>query len=136
MKLNEVNDMNGLAMRCGIAAVALGWFAAVGIAQEAPAAPAPPAQAHNNVRPAIKWKRSDYTCEGGAKVTVYVHDQVAKVRHDEQVYLMKEAESREGKRYSDGKVSWWEKENGAFLQEDTPDGDGKMMVKGCKVVKP
>ncbi len=44
----------------------------------------------NNVRPAIKWNRSDYTCEGGAK----------------------------------------------FLQEDTPDGDGKKLVKGCVLDKP
>jgi membrane-bound inhibitor of C-type lysozyme len=134
MELNEVNEMNGLAMRCGIAAVAFGCLVAVaGMGQEAPAAPAQP---HNNVRTAIRWKQSDYTCEGGAKLTVYLADQTAKVRFGEKVYVLKQTRSADGNRYSDGKVVWWGKGKGGFLQEDTPNGDGKMIVKGCNVVKP
>ena len=35
---------------------------------------------------------------------------------------MKQTMSADGNRYSDGKVVWWGKGNGGFLQEDTPDG--------------
>ena len=132
-----MSEMKMLAMRCGIAVVALGCLmAGAGVGQEAPAAPAAPAQPHNNVRPAIKWTRSDYACEGGAKLTVNLHGETAKVLYQGQMYLMKQTRSADGNRYSDGKVVWWGKGSGGFLQEDTPDGDGKMIVKGCKVVKP
>src|SRR5579864_9322155 len=90
----------------------------------------------NNVRPAIKWKRFDYTCEGGAKITVYLHNATAKVRTHEQIYMMRQTPSADGNRYSDGKVLWWGKGDTGFLQEDTPDGDGKMLVEGCVLDKP
>jgi membrane-bound inhibitor of C-type lysozyme len=90
----------------------------------------------NNVRPAIKWNRSDYTCEAGAKLTVYLHDTVAKVRTQDHIYMMRQAHSADGNRYSDGKILWWGKGDTGFLQEDTPDGDGKMLVKGCVLDKP
>ena len=90
----------------------------------------------NNVRPAIKWKRSDYTCEAGAKISVYLHDSVAKVRTQDHIYMMRQARSADGNRYSDGKILWWGKGDTGFLQEDTPDGDGKMLVKGCILDKP
>ena len=99
-----------------------------------PAKPAPAPT--NNVRPAIKWKRFDYTCEGGAKITVYLHNTTAKVRTHEQIYMMRQTPSADGNRYSDGKVLWWGKGDTGFLQEDTPDGDGKMLVKGCVLDKP
>jgi putative lipoprotein len=44
--------------------------------------------------------------------------------------------SADGKRYSDGKVVWWGKDDGGFLQEDTPGGNGKTIVKDCKLDKP
>src|SRR6267142_5202928 len=84
----------------------------------------------NNVRPAMKWKRFDYTCEGGAKIVVYLHNTTAKVRTRDQMYLMRQTPAPDGNRYSDGKVLWWGKGDTGFLQEDTPDGDGKMIVKG------
>ncbi|MGB9436093.1 MAG: YbaY family lipoprotein [Candidatus Acidiferrum sp.] len=91
---------------------------------------------HNNVRRAMQWKPFDYTCEGGAKLTVYLGEQLAKIRFGESAYLMKQTVSADGNRYSDGKVLWWGKGNGGFLQEDTPDGNGKMIVKDCKLDKP
>ena len=105
--------------------------------QEAPAAPtkAQP-QNHNEVRKAIQWKRFDYTCENGAKVTVYLHDTMAKVRYEDHVYLMKQTMSADGNRYSDGKTVWWGKGEGGFLQEDTPDGSGEMILKDCVLEKP
>jgi len=111
--------------------------------QQAPSTPADPAKSTpagsaptNNVRPAIKWKRFDYTCEGGDKITVYVHNSTAKIRTHDKIYLMRQTPSADGNRYSDGKVLWWGKGDGGFLQEDTPDGDGKMLVKGCVLDKP
>ena len=111
-------------------------------AQEAPSAPADPAKPAatpgptNNVRPAIKWKSFNYTCEAGANITVYLHNTTAKVRTHEHIYMMRLTPSADGNRYSDGKVLWWGKGDTGFLQEDTPDGDGKMLVKGCVLDKP
>lgn len=100
---------------------------------EKPSATAGPT---NNVRPAIKWKRFDYTCEAGAKLTVYLHDGSAKVRTHDHIYMMRQSRSADGDRYSDGKVLWWSKGDAGFLQEDTPDGDGGMLEKGCILDKP
>ena len=105
-------------------------------AQADPAKPAAAAEPKNNVRPAIKWKRFDYTCEAGAKVTVYLHDSVAKVRTQDHIYMMRLTRSADGNRYSDGKLLWWSKGNTGFLQEETPEGEGKMLVQGCVLDKP
>lgn len=96
---------------------------------------APETKPKNSMRPAIQWKRFDYTCENEAKITVFLHDTTAKVRFQDHTYLMKQTPSADGNRYSDGKVLWWGKGDGGFLQEDTPDGDGKMLVKDCVVEK-
>ncbi len=88
------------------------------------------------MKPAIKWKRFDYTCEDGAKVTVYLHSTTAKVSFQDHLYMMRQTRSADGNRYSDGKTVWWGKGEGGFLQEDTPDGDGKMLVKDCVLEKP
>ena len=83
----------------------------------------------------MHWKRFDYTCENGATVVVFLRDTTAKVRFQDQAYLMKQTMSADGNRYSDGKVVWWGKGDGGFLQEDAPDGDGKMLVKDCVLDK-
>jgi membrane-bound inhibitor of C-type lysozyme len=112
-------------------------LAGIAHSRQAPSTPADPvAGPTNNVRPAIKWKRFDYTCEAGAKITVYLHNATAKVRTHDQIYMMRQAHSADGSRYSDGKVLWWCKGDTGFLREDTPDGDGKMLVKGCVLDKP
>ena len=104
------------------------------VAQE-PAAQAP-SKPNPEYRTAIKWKRFDYTCETEQKLTVYLHDQTVKVRFKDSNYLMRQVPSADGGRYSDGKVVWWSVGNGGFLQEDNPDGDGKMIVKDCKLDEP
>lgn len=126
-----------------VAVVSIGLLAAkAASAQQTPPAPTDPASPTatpgptNNVRPAIKWKRFDYTCEAGAKITVYLHNTTAKVRTSDQIYMMRQTRSADGNRYSDGKVFWWAKGDRGFLQEDTPDGDGKTLVKGCVLDKP
>lgn len=95
-----------------------------------------PARPQSTVRRAIEWKRFDYTCEGGQKLVVFLHDQTVKVRYKDNNYLMKQTRSADGGRYSDGKVLWWNKGDGDFLQEDNPDGDGAMIVKDCKLDQP
>jgi membrane-bound inhibitor of C-type lysozyme len=130
--------MLGLLAWAGFGLFATG----VACAQQAPSTPAAPEKPAaapgptNNVRPAIKWKRFDYTCEAGTRITIYLHDTTAKVRTHDHVYMMRQTPSADGNRYSDGKVLWWGKGDAGFLQEDTPDGDGKMLVKGCILDQP
>ena len=90
----------------------------------------------NNILSAVKWKRFDYTCEGGTKITLYLHNNTAKVRTKGHLYLIGQTTSADGNRYSDGKVLWWGKGDAGFLQEEAPDGDGKMLVTGCVLDKP
>ena len=134
---------NGKILKGLIGLASLGFvMTCFAVAQQTPSAPADPAkpatpgEPKNNVRPAIKWKRFDYTCEGGAKVAVYLHDSVAKVRTKEHIYMMRQTRSADGNRYSDGKILWWSKGDTGFLQEDTPEGEGKMLVQGCVLDKP
>jgi uncharacterized lipoprotein YbaY/membrane-bound inhibitor of C-type lysozyme len=101
-----------------------------------PAAPAASSKQAPAYKTAIKWKRFDYTCEGGQKLVVFLHDQTVKVRYKDSNYLMRQVPSADGGRYSDGKVVWWGVGNGGFLQEDSPDGNGTMIVKDCKLDKP
>jgi putative lipoprotein len=98
--------------------------------------PARGGQAQSTMRRAREWKQFAYTCEGGAKLTVYMGDAIVKVAYDKHVYLMKQVLSADGGRYSDGKTIWWSVGNGGFLQEDTPDGNGAMIVKDCKLDQP
>jgi uncharacterized lipoprotein YbaY len=95
----------------------------------------PNAAPKDNVRRAIPWKQFTYTCDGGAKVYVALSGDVAKVLYQDHQYLMKQTMSADGERYSDGKVVWWGKGTGGFLQEDQPDGNGKMIVQNCKLDK-
>jgi len=63
----------------GVLTMERGRIVFAGPAAQAPpaAAPAPP---HNTMRPAIKWKRFDYTCENNVKITVYLNGNTVKVR--------------------------------------------------------
>jgi putative lipoprotein len=115
-------------LHSGVVIVLLG-ACAVG-AQEAPPQPSKPS---NEVRPAIRWTSFDYICEGGTKLTVYLHNETAKVRYRGTTYLMTQTRSADGNRYSDGRVVWWAKGNGGFLEDD---GNGKMIVKDCQLDKP
>jgi uncharacterized lipoprotein YbaY/membrane-bound inhibitor of C-type lysozyme len=114
------------------------FSAAMGVSLLAQDSPAPAATSKQApaYKTAIKWKRFDYTCEGGQKLVVFMHDQTVKVRFKDSNYLMRQVPSADGGRYSDGKVVWWGVGNGGFLQEDSPDGNGTMIVKDCKLDKP
>lgn len=126
-----------------LALAAFGLFAtSVTWAQQAPSPAAEPTKPAatpgptNNIRPAMKWKEFNYTCEADAKLTVYLRSTTAKVLTHDHLFLMRQTHSADGTRYSDGKVLWWSKGDTGFLQEDTPEGDGKMLVKGCMLDKP
>lgn len=122
-------------MRRALVVLGMG-FLAVGMVRSQETTTPAQTEPHNNVRPAIRWKQFEYTCEGGAKVSVYLTGDVAKVLYQGHQYLMKQTRSADGNRYSDGKVVWWGRGEGGFLQEDTPDWNGKMIVKDCKLDKP
>jgi putative lipoprotein len=96
----------------------------------------PPAKPESDMRRAIEWKRFDYTCDGDAELVVYLHNTTVKVRFKDKIYLMRQVPSADGGRYSDGSVQWWGRGNEGFLQEDAADGNGAMIVKGCKLDKP
>jgi putative lipoprotein len=127
-------------IRTTLAGLAVGLGLSLGDAaraQESQAPSAAPAQQeHNNVKRAIRWRAFEYTCAGGATLSVYLGDSLAKVLYQNHQYVMKQTASADGNRYSDGKVVWWGKGNGGFLQEDAPNGNGKMIVEECKLNKP
>ena len=118
-------------------ALAAGSLLGVGIGSPESTVPGAgePRQAHNNVKKAIRWKTFQYKCKDDKTVTVSLTDTMAKVLYDHQQYLMKQTQSADGNRYSDGKLVWWGKGDGGVLQEDTPDGNGKMVAKDCKLEK-
>ncbi len=116
----------------GMAVAAVGTCAGILVVSARVPAQTP----ENNVRKAVPWKQFAYTCEGGKKVTVYLRGDMAKVTYADKTYLMKQTRSADGNRYSDGKVVWWGRGKGGFLQEDTPDGNGAMIVKDCTVEEP
>ena len=119
------------------AALAAGFCVVAAMASAQQAAPPATTQPPNaEIRKAMVWKRFEYVCDANAQVIVYLRDQTAKVRYQDAQYLMKQTVSADGNRYSDGKIVWWGKGNGGFLQEDKPDGNGAMLVKDCKLVEP
>lgn len=99
---------------------------------DAPAGPQSPERPHNNIRRAIEWKRLEYACDGGVKVSVSLSGTMARVRFQDHTYLMKQTESREGTRFSDGKMVWWSRDNGASLQDTSPSGYGRMLAQNCR----
>jgi putative lipoprotein len=103
---------------------------------QTPPAATPQEEPRSNIRQAIHWKQLQYTCADGEKISVALSGSLAKVLFQGHQYLMKQTVSADGTRYSDEKVVWWGKGEGGFLQEDNPDGDGKMLAKDCRLVKP
>ena len=92
--------------------------------------------AADQVRPAIEWKRFDYVCAGGVKLTVFLHGQTVKVRSEDHLYLLMQTRSADGTRYSDGRVVWWNRGDSGFLSEDAPSGEGRMIEKDCQRIEP
>jgi uncharacterized lipoprotein YbaY len=124
-------------MRGAFTVLAVGLLMSVSVSAQDATVPAAPAQEapHNNVKKAIRWKTFEYTCNGETNLMVSLGDTLAKVQYQGHSYLMKQTVSADGNRYSDGKLVWWGKGSGGFLQEDAPDGNGKMILEGCKLTK-
>jgi uncharacterized lipoprotein YbaY len=119
--------------------LALVFFAAQAIVAQEPQPPSTaPGQEtpQNDLRRAIRWKQFEYTCDGGGKVFVWLTESQAKVTFQDRQYLLRQTPSADGERYSDGKTVWWGKGEGGFLQEDTSDGNGKMLAANCKLDSP
>lgn len=95
-----------------------------------------PEKPSRHIRPAREWKRLSYTCEDGAKLNVYLHNQSARLRFNDTVHFLTQTESASGTRYSDGKILWWSKGDTGFLQAESPSGDGEMLLKNCQLDKP
>jgi uncharacterized lipoprotein YbaY len=129
--------MNTELLRFGLTAL-LGANLLAGLTPPQESAPPANTQApetRNNVVKAVPWKWFNYTCEGGIKLTVYLADPYAKVRYEGHEYLLKQTLSADGNRYSNGKIVWWGKGNGGFLEEDVPGSNGKMILTDCKLDK-
>jgi putative lipoprotein len=125
--------------RCGWMGLAIGLFlcGAMKAQNTQSQNPSPEPQApQSEIRRAIRWTTFEYACADGEKVTVNLNNTLAKVVFQGHQYLLKQTTSADGNRYSDGKLVWWGKGEGGFLQEDAPDGDGKFLAKDCKLVKP
>lgn len=95
-----------------------------------------PARPTSEMRRAVEWRRFEYTCKSGDKVTVFLHANTVKIRFKDQSYLMKQVASADGAKYSDGKMLWWSVGDGGVLQEDTEDGQGTTLAKDCKLENP
>jgi uncharacterized lipoprotein YbaY/membrane-bound inhibitor of C-type lysozyme len=116
-----------------VAGLVVGIYAASLLPAQEPATPGmtPP-----GTKQAVQWKEFDYTCEGSAKLTVYLHNETVRVLFNRQVYRMRQVIAASGTRYSDGQVVWWSKGESGFLQHDSPSGNGEMIVKDCQLNHP
>jgi len=95
---------------------------------------AAPTQTGPGAPQATEWKRFDYTCEGGAKLTAYLRNDTVKILYNNHQYRMRQVIAASGTRYSDGQVVWWSKGEGGFLQYDSRDGNGEMIVNDCRLI--
>ena len=122
--------MSPFSTRQWAAAFVAGLCVAASLGAQEPAART---NAGTDLEQVIEWKRFDYTCEGGAKLTVYLHNDTVKVAFKSRLYRMRQVIAASGTRYSDGRVVWWSKGEGGFLQHDSPDGSGEMIIKDCRL---
>ena len=76
----EEKEMIKNIFRCSTAVLVFGALLAAMLSAQEPVAPAAQTPPESNVRRAIPWKQFDYTCEGGAKLTVYLRGDMAKIR--------------------------------------------------------
>lgn len=123
----------------GLALIAAGLLAAGGVrARQTQSPNTIPAeeQGYNNNRPAIHWKQFGYTCEGGSKISVYIGGSLAKLLYEGRQYVLKQKESTDGELYSNGQVRWTSKGDSGSLQEEAPEGKGKMLAQGCQLEEP
>jgi putative lipoprotein len=112
---------------CGIS-----WRMTPMQAQEMPPAASSAPKSH---RMPMMYKFS-YSCDGGAKVMVYLRERNARVVFAGKQYSLKQVEAASGTKYSDGKTVWWSKGEEGFLQEETKEGQPVRLAENCKLQKP
>jgi putative lipoprotein len=77
------------------------------------------------------WKHFDYVCADKSRLGVDLHEQDVRVTFKGRVYRMKQTIAASGTRYSDGKIVWWSKGRGGFLQTES---GNTMLAQGCELV--
>src|SRR5450432_1188204 len=125
--------MGNVLGRIFLSLMALGLMTAPVVLSQETAAPA---KAAPTMARAMRWRLFEYTCDGGQKLSVFLHEETVKVRFKDKFYFMRQVPSADGGRYSDGAVQWWGRGNEGFLQVDAADGNGAMIVRDCKLDKP
>jgi len=78
------------------------------------------------------WRRLTYSCEGDTKLVVNVHAKVANVIFNGHTYNMKQLDSAPGQKYSDGALTWTEKDDVGTLERSAKSGgEAKALASGC-----
>ena len=113
-------------LSCGLAL----WITPVK-AQETPPATTSAPKSH---RMPVMYKFS-YSCDGGAKVMVYLRERNARVDFAGKSYSMKQVEAASGTKYSDGKTVWWSKDEKAFLHDETKPDQPVRLAENCRLEK-
>lgn len=115
------------ALFCGIA-----WWITPMKAQEKPPAVSSAPKSH---RMPMMYK-SSFSCDGGAKVTVYLRERNARVDFAGNSYPMKQVAAASGTKYSDGKTVWWSRGEQGFLQDETKQEQPVRLADNCRLQKP
>jgi membrane-bound inhibitor of C-type lysozyme len=102
----------------------------------APTAPVPstaePARSSPSSHMMRTWRRLTYACDGDTKVVVNLHGTMAKVVFKGHTYNLKQAEGSDGHKYTDGSVTWMEKDEvGSLEQVLKAGGEGRSLTAGC-----
>jgi putative lipoprotein len=77
-----------------------------------------------------------YSCDGGAKVTVYLRERNARVVFGDKSYSMKQVEAASGTKYSDGKTLWSSNGEEGFLQDETKEEQPVRLAENFRLKKP
>ena len=82
------------------------------------------------------WHRVSYSCDNKIRIQVSYRGAVARVTFEGQVHVMKQVQSADGGRYSDGKLVWWSKGNGGFLTDASDGGPSgpPRLADNCKQI--
>jgi membrane-bound inhibitor of C-type lysozyme len=82
------------------------------------------------------WHRVSYSCDNNIRIQASYRGTVARVSYEGQVHVMKQVQSADGGRYSDGKLVWWSKGNGGFLTDASEGGPSvpPRLADNCKQI--
>jgi membrane-bound inhibitor of C-type lysozyme len=73
------------------------------------------------------FRRLSYSCDGDAKIVVTLHGALANVVYKGHTYNLKKTAGADSHDYSDGSVTWSEKDQVGSLKQ----GDGKTLASAC-----